>query len=76
MHEKHYRSIVKGISYRILGTVTTIAISYCATGQVATALSIGLADVLIKIVIYYAHERVWTRISLGKAPQKVINYEI
>lgn len=76
MKEKHYRSIVKGISYRILGTITTMIISFVLTGSTATALSIGLADVLVKVSIYYLHERIWNRIPLGKHPPSSSDYQI
>lgn len=75
MHDKHYRSFVKGVSYRIFGTLTTIVISYFATGNIGTALSIGLADVVIKVIIYYLHERAWNKISLGKV-KHVPDYQI
>jgi uncharacterized membrane protein len=76
MKEKHYRSFVKGVSYRIIGTITTVVISYLMTGNTGTALSIGLADVLVKIVIYYLHERAWNRIPLGKHQPPSADYQI
>ncbi len=76
MKEKHYRSIVKGFSYRIFGTMATISISYAATGNSGTALSIGLADVAVKVAIYYFHERAWNKIPLGKIKAKQDDYQI
>lgn len=76
MVDHHYRSILKGVSYRILGTITTMLISYAFTGQTSTALSIGLADVLVKVLIYYLHERAWNRITFGRRPSTQPDYQI
>jgi uncharacterized membrane protein len=73
MIDHHWRSIVKAISYRITGTITTILISLVITRQIKFALSIGLADVFVKIVVYYLHERAWNKIKLGRKP---IDYQI
>ena len=67
--ERPIRSLVKAISWRVTGTIDTIALSYFFTGQIETAISIGLTEVMTKMVLYYGHERLWNRISLGRAPQ-------
>jgi uncharacterized membrane protein len=66
MAEKHYRSLVKAVSWRATGTVDTIVVSYIVTGQVKLALSIGFVELFTKIGLYYIHERIWNRISLGR----------
>ncbi len=68
--EKHYRSIVKAISWRVTGTVDTIVISWLITREVKLALSIGFVEVFTKIFLYYVHERLWTRISFGRIKAK------
>lgn len=74
MKEKHYRSIVKAISYRITGTIATVLITFIITRKVEFALSIALADVITKILIYYVHERTWNKIKLGRI--KDVEYNI
>ena len=69
MKEKAYRSVVKTISWRTLGTVDTIAISYFITGSFAMAASIGSIEVVTKMILYYLHERGWNRIQLGKVKE-------
>ncbi|MFK5959101.1 MAG: DUF2061 domain-containing protein [Lutibacter sp.] len=64
--EKATRSIVKAISWRIIGTLDTIIISWFITGQIAMALSIGLVEVVTKMVLYFFHERIWNFIKWGK----------
>ena len=66
MAEKHYRSFVKAVSWRATGTVDTIIISYLVTGTLKFALSIGFVELFTKIGLYYVHERVWNKISLGR----------
>lgn len=75
-NEKPYRSIVKAISYRIIGTVSTILISFIITGNFKFAVSIGSLELFSKIIIYFLHERMWDRIKLGKVEAKPIDYEI
>ncbi|HNV86143.1 MAG TPA: DUF2061 domain-containing protein [Candidatus Omnitrophota bacterium] len=69
MTEKHWRSIAKAVSYRITGTITTIAISWVITRTFAFAISIGFADVVIKVFVYYLHERAWNNIHAGRHAQ-------
>ncbi len=69
MEEKAYRSVVKTISWRTLGTLDTVAISYFITSSFAMAASIGSIEVITKMILYYFHERGWNKISLGKISQ-------
>lgn len=64
--ESHIRSIIKGISWRIVGTATTILVAYLLTGNTSTALKIGSIEVITKLLLYYLHERAWQIIPRGK----------
>tara|TARA_R110001583_G_scaffold11599_3_gene52150 strand:+ start:1178 stop:1447 length:270 start_codon:yes stop_codon:yes gene_type:complete len=64
--EKATRSIVKAISWRIVGTIDTILISWIITGEITLALSIGLVEVVTKMLLYFFHERAWNLIKWGK----------
>jgi uncharacterized membrane protein len=75
MSENHYRSLIKAVSWRVTGTVDTIIVSYLVTGKIKLALSIGFVELFTKIGLYYLHERVWNRISLGREKPKK-DYEI
>jgi uncharacterized membrane protein len=59
MTESHLRSILKGISWRIVGTIDTIVLSFLLTGHLAIALKIGFTEVITKVLLYYLHERAW-----------------
>jgi len=64
--EKPMRSVLKTISWRVIGTVDTILISWIITGQIALALSIGSIELVTKMVLYFFHERIWNKIKWGK----------
>lgn len=64
--EEHHRSVVKGVSWRITGTVDTIIIAFFITGDYSKALSIGMTEVVTKVFLYYLHERVWQRLEFGR----------
>lgn len=66
MKENRLRSLIKGITWRMLGTLDTIVISYILTGKIKVALSIGGVELFSKIALYYFHERVWEKINFGK----------
>jgi len=66
MKEKPYRSLVKAISWRALGTLDTIVISYLVTGQAKWALSIGFVELFTKVALYFVHERIWDRLPFGR----------
>ncbi len=76
MHEKPYRSIVKTISWRTLGTLDTIVISYFVTGNLGMAASIGSIELVTKMVLYYFHERAWNKINLGRVKPAENDYQI
>lgn len=65
MAEKKRRSVVKAISWRITASVTTMIISYFITGNLDVALKIGLIETLMKIYLFYLHERLWSNIKFG-----------
>jgi uncharacterized membrane protein len=65
--EKLSRSFVKSISWRIVGTVDTILISYLITGEIRFALSIGAIELITKMGLYVIHERIWNKTSWGKS---------
>ena len=76
MHEKQYRSVVKAISWRTVGTLDTIIVSYFITGNLVMAASIGTIEVITKMALYYFHERAWNKISFGRVKEPVVDYQI
>ncbi|MBP7226972.1 MAG: DUF2061 domain-containing protein [Aliarcobacter sp.] len=76
MHEKPYRSVVKAISWRTVGTLDTIIVSYFITGSLVMAASIGSIEVVTKMALYYFHERAWNKLSFGKVKAPENDYQI
>jgi uncharacterized membrane protein len=63
--DKHYRSVIKGTSYRFFGTIDTVIIAFFVTHNYGQAFHIGFVEVFTKIGLYYLHERLWHKISFG-----------
>ena len=53
------RHVAKTITWRFIGTLDTLIISWIITGKLETGLKIGIAELLTKMILYYAHERIW-----------------
>ncbi len=57
--ESHIRSVVKAVTWRVLATMTTSIIVFFLTGRWETALLVGSIEVVVKLIVYYIHERLW-----------------
>ncbi len=72
------RSILKSISYRIIGFINTFLISfsviYYGSGNFDTTspFYVALVVFFLKMITYYFHERVWNLYKYGRLNQKVI----
>ena len=66
IEEEHYRSVVKGVSWRFFGTLDTIIIATFVTHNYATALKIGATELVTKVALFYFHERIWMYITKKK----------
>ena len=60
------RSVAKTISWRVIGTLDTVIISWLITGTLALAFSIGALEFVSKMLLYFFHERAWAKIKWGK----------
>ncbi len=60
------RHIAKTITWRLVGTIDTIVLSWIISGNPMIGLKIGMAEMLTKMLLYYFHERVWFKINLTK----------
>ncbi|MCW8981763.1 MULTISPECIES: DUF2061 domain-containing protein [Altibacter] len=60
------RHLAKTITWRIVGTLDTILLSWLITGDALLGLQIGLAEVITKMILYFIHERVWFKVNLSK----------
>ncbi|MGV7105359.1 DUF2061 domain-containing protein [Flavobacterium sp. U410] len=54
-------SACKAVTWRLLGTLDTMIISFFMTGDIKIAFSIGSFEVFTKMVLYFIHEKVWDK---------------
>jgi uncharacterized membrane protein len=66
----HKRHIAKAITWRIIGTLDTIVLSWIISGNPFTGLKIGFAEVVTKMLLYYMHERVWFNLKISNSNQR------
>ena len=59
------RSVLKAISWRIVGTLDTMALGWIITGNPIMGLKIGALELFTKFILYYFHERIWLRFKFG-----------
>lgn len=64
--ETHLRAVLKAVSYRLLAALATTTIVFVFTRRILLSLGVGLTELVAKIVFYYVHERVWSKIPWGK----------
>ena len=76
MVDKSSRSIVKTISWRMIGTIDTILISWVVVGNLNFAVTIGGVELFTKMALYYLHERAWNKSNFGRQKAVPIDYEI
>ena len=64
--ETNIRSIVKGISWRFIATTTTVIIVYFFFGRLDLAIAAGMIETVLKVGLYWGHERIWHKVRWGK----------
>ncbi len=74
--EKKRRSVVKTVSWRTVGTIDTIIISWIVIGDINFAVTIGGIELFTKMILYFFHERAWNKINFGRIKETPIDYEI
>ncbi len=59
------RHFSKTISWRIIGTLDTLLLSWVFTGSPLTGVKIITGELITKMLLYYLHERVWYASNWG-----------
>ena len=62
------RHLAKAVTYRVLGSMTSAGIAFVMTGNAGIGATVGIADALSKIGLYYVHERIWYHVRWGVKP--------
>lgn len=66
MSDNTRRSVVKAISWRIVGSTAAIVIAYAVTGSLVISSTIGIIHLISNTILYYFHERAWNKITWGR----------
>lgn len=53
------RHILKTISYRFFGTLTTFCVAYLLGAPIEISALLGIGELIMKPFIYFFHERLW-----------------
>lgn len=60
------RTLVKTLTWRVVGSSSTFLISYIITGQLVIATGIAVMQMMANTILYYLHEVVWNSIKWRK----------
>lgn len=66
MNVTKQRSLAKSMSYRVWGTLTSFIVVYALTGDGTLSTLISFWETVLKVIVYYWHERVWNKVSWGR----------
>lgn len=58
------KSLIKATSWRILASIITALIAWIFGLPIEAVTAVFIADLIIKFIMYYVHERAWSKINL------------
>ena len=73
MKEKYVRSIIKTVSWRVIASTITISLVFWVTGKLTLSLGVGLVEAVIKMLVYYLHERGWDKVGWGRKKEPCVS---
>jgi uncharacterized membrane protein len=66
------RHIAKTITWRAIGTLDTLLLSWFISGDISTGLQIGGLELVTKMILYYFHERLWFKSNITSTNKRHI----
>ena len=66
MGQTRSRSFIKAVSWRAIATLTGVLIVIAITGEFEHGAVFAGADISLKMMFYYMHERGWEMVTWGK----------
>lgn len=60
------RSIVKAVTWQLMGLVTMTLIALAITGDLTASSGLAIVSALTGFVCFILHERVWARVKWGR----------
>ncbi len=80
IRERPIKSIAKSITWRLIASTTTFVLAYLFFRDDPQATEkaggVAIAEGLIKILLYFLHERIWNLVRWGKMRVYVRYYNI
>jgi uncharacterized membrane protein len=64
------RHIAKTFSWRLVGTLDTLLLSWLITGDLFTGVKISALEIISKMILYYLHERYWFNSSVSDSKKR------
>ena len=74
--ESHKRSMVKSVTWRIMGVVLLSGITWLVTHNWKESTIITIVFHSIRMVMYYFHERIWLRVKWGTVPHPLAELKV
>lgn len=62
---------VKTLTYGVMHFTVAVAVAFALTGDIGTALAIGMIEPLVQTIFFTLHDRFWTRIEERKARERM-----
>ena len=66
------RHILKTITWRAIGSLDTLLLSWFISGDLSIGLQIGISEVVTKMILYYVHERLWFKSKIESTNKRHI----
>lgn len=66
MKDNIKRSLVKTISWRLVGSSATLLIAFLITGSLGASGTIAILQLITNTLLYFIHERVWDKVVWGR----------
>lgn len=66
MPSTYQRSLIKGIAWEGFSFIITLIAVYIVYGDIELSIKFSLGLSLIKILLFFIHERAWKKVRWGK----------
>jgi adenylylsulfate kinase len=66
MDSTYQRSLLKGVLWELISFITASFAIFLVYGNIGTSILFSLVFMLIKIPLFFIHERLWKKVKWGK----------
>ncbi len=64
------RHIAKTLTWRIIGTLDTLLLSWYISNDLTVGFKIGALELITKMLLYYGHERLWFKSKIKSSNKR------